>query len=250
MGKNNRYSTDNSYRKSHKNIDGTWYHESFENHNHIKFMWDLEKYVLDNVLDGFINNPTHLDFACGSGRIISYLKDRTEQPIGVDLSASMLKKAINNNPELKFIQGDITKEDILLGKKFDLITAFRFFPNAEPELRKDALKKIFKLLKDDGLLVINNHKNKHLWRRLKKIFKSTAYSLDKNDLEALLEEMGFQVRNSYNVVVSPIELLLPSNKKAWHPLYGLLLRIEKAFIEPKMFSLFARNIIYVCKKNN
>ena len=43
-------------------------------------------------------------------------------------------KTILNSDDTTFIHGDFS--NISLDKKFDLITAFRFFPNAEPFLRK------------------------------------------------------------------------------------------------------------------
>ncbi len=250
MEKNSRYSTDNSYRQSHASIDGSWYHESFDKHNHIKLMWDIEKYILAIILDGYKKDPSHMDFACGSGRIISYLKEKTKNPIGVDVSASMLKAAIDKNPELTFMQVDITQEEIFKGKKFDLITAFRFFPNAEPKLRKDALKEIFKLLKDDGILIFNNHRNSNLWRSLKGFLNSKTFTLDNNTIENLLNEMGFHVIRRFNVLVLPVQLLLSPDKKVWFPLYKILLRIEKALVKQRAFLLFASNIIYVCKKSN
>ncbi|MHC4171159.1 MAG: class I SAM-dependent methyltransferase [Planctomycetota bacterium] len=54
-------------------------------------------------------------------------------------------------------QADITTGDALKGRKFNLITAFRFFLNAEPELRSAAMNALSGLLAEDGILVFNNH---------------------------------------------------------------------------------------------
>ena len=51
-------------------------------------------------------------------------------------------KTILNLNNTTFIHEDFTK--INLNKKFDLITAFRFFPNAEPFLRNKEIKELVK----------------------------------------------------------------------------------------------------------
>jgi hypothetical protein len=38
-----------------------------------------------------------------------------------------------------------------------MITSFRFFPNAEPKLRDDAMRVLSGLLAADGIMILNNH---------------------------------------------------------------------------------------------
>ena len=71
----------------------------------------------------------------------------------------MLEEAQRKLKRTEIIQADITKEDIFAGREFNLITAFRFFLNAEENLRKDALNTITSLLSEDGYFVFNNHRN-------------------------------------------------------------------------------------------
>jgi hypothetical protein len=57
---------------------------------------------------------------------------------------------------------DITLSETLVEGHYDLITAFRFFLNAEPALRVAAIKALAARLKDEtSWLVLNNHGN--LW---------------------------------------------------------------------------------------
>jgi hypothetical protein len=44
-------------------------------------------------------------------------------------------------------------------ESFDLITAFRFFVNAEPALRRAAVHALAPLLAPDGCFIFNNHQN-------------------------------------------------------------------------------------------
>lgn len=118
----------------------------------------MEKKIIEGFLvDRKISN--HLDFASGTGRIAHFLEKNTKEQYLIDASKKMLdhaKKILDINKSI-FINEDFNK--INLNKKFDLITAFRFFPNAEIFLRNEAMKFISEHLDDGGLLIINNHHN-------------------------------------------------------------------------------------------
>ncbi len=58
---------------------------------------------------------------------------------GIDVSASMLAVARQSAPSAEIVEGDPTREDLLSERHFDLITAFRSFPNAEDPLREAAM---------------------------------------------------------------------------------------------------------------
>lgn len=59
----------------------------------------------------------------------------------------------------ELILGDITEPHLFEGEQFDVVTAFRFFANAEPSLRRAVIEKISRILKPNGMLIANNHKN-------------------------------------------------------------------------------------------
>lgn len=59
-----------------------------------------------------------LDVACGTGRHLSYLKDRFDC-VGLDVSEEMLQQARKNVKEIEFVQGDMENFD--LGREFDVI---------------------------------------------------------------------------------------------------------------------------------
>lgn len=74
----------------------------------------------------------------------------------MDASAAMLAcvpAALN----VRVVQVDITRES--LGETLDVITAFRFFLNAEQRLREEALDSMRDHLKETGRLVCNVHMN-------------------------------------------------------------------------------------------
>jgi len=102
--------------------------------------------------------PRYLDFACGTGRITAILSPLAKEATGIDVSGTMLDVARVKCPQVRFIETDATRENLDIGP-FDLVTAFRFFGNAQDELRAAALKAIVALLRPGGYLVINSHRN-------------------------------------------------------------------------------------------
>jgi predicted TPR repeat methyltransferase len=126
-----------------------------------RFLWERERIVLQHCLDDFFSErEIHLlDFACGTGRIANFLEERVTTSVGVDVSESMLDVARGKLKHTELIQADLTENNVLRGRRFNLITSFRFFLNAEPELRAAALNALVPLLADDGYLVLNIHGN-------------------------------------------------------------------------------------------
>jgi predicted TPR repeat methyltransferase len=201
-----------SYTDSHKkNGKGESYDEHYtENHWH-KFLWSREQLALTNLVDDFFKGrDIHLlDFACGTGRIVGFLENRVAQAVGVDVSESMLNEARQKLTRTELIFADITKEDVFNGRKFNLITAFRFFLNAEPSLRKAALKSLVLLLDENGYFVFNNHRNstsplvrfKYDRCRRKRNFMSMQETRD------MVREAGLEIAKIYPVGFLPLHKL-------------------------------------------
>jgi ubiquinone/menaquinone biosynthesis C-methylase UbiE len=151
-----------SYRESHKyQSKGAEYEEYYQNKVWQRFLWSREQEILSRILDKyFTGRDVHLlDFACGTGRITEFLENRVKTSTGIDVSDSMLAVARKKLKRTEIIEADITAGNILKPRKFNLITAFRFFLNAEPELRSAAIGTLAELLDEDGYLVFNNHQN-------------------------------------------------------------------------------------------
>ena len=160
-----------SYKESHKyEAKGDEYEAYYQNKAWQKFLWSREQVIILKILEKyFAGRDVHLlDFACGTGRITQFLENRVKTSTGVDVSSSMLTVAKEKLKRTELIKADITAENVLKPRKFNLITAFRFFLNAEPELRSAAIKAIVELLDEDGYIVFNNHQNSGSpWIRLR-----------------------------------------------------------------------------------
>lgn len=153
-----------SYIDSHKAPGkGESYDGCYASDPETQYLWRQEQRVLAEVLDHYYaKRPVHLlDFACGTGRIAGFLENRVASSCGVDVSGSMLSVACKKLSHTRLLQMNLVEECPFPRASFNLITAFRFFLNAEPELREAATKVLASLLADDGFFVFNIHRNSH-----------------------------------------------------------------------------------------
>jgi SAM-dependent methyltransferase len=149
-----------SYRDSHATPGkGEQYDSYYESDPWQAFMWRQEQACIDDLLSEHLSgrDVSLLDFACGSGRITSFLETRVARCVGVDVSEPMLERARAKLNRTELITADLTRENPLEGRRFDLITAFRFFTNAEDELRRSVMQVLPNYLADDGYVLFNNH---------------------------------------------------------------------------------------------
>jgi SAM-dependent methyltransferase len=128
-------------------------------------LWEIEKDQLAKLVDEFRrthNRIDYLDFAAGTGRVIEFMQHRVDSATGIEISPAMAKVAQDKLDTASMICADITALGTPVESTYDIITAFRFVLNAEPELRLAAMKALAARLKDDtSWLIFNNHGN--LW---------------------------------------------------------------------------------------
>ena len=239
-----------SYRDSHKaEGKGREYHESFSSYPHRAMLWGMEKVCLHKIIKKYLNNSgefTSLDFACGTGRVLDLVSEYVKEPVGLDVSPSMIEVAKDNVKSAKIILADITKEDALDGQIFDLITAFRFFPNAEDTLRNEVLKALVTHLSEDGILVFNNHRNQSslAMKILKILKKGNTNGMSVAEVNQLLQAHGLVIVDKYPLAILPL-----TDKHMLKPRW-LAEFFEGILVALPLRESMAQNIIYVCQKIN
>ncbi len=140
------------------------------------FIWSLEQPFLRKLMAS-LEPPAGglrlLDFACGTGRIVSALEELAGESLGVDISPDMLAAAEAKAPRTQFRAGDILAEPDLAPGPYDLITAVRFFLNTEDEMRGRVMLALRRRLAGSkSRLVFNIHMNyvhfipNYVYRRL------------------------------------------------------------------------------------
>jgi ubiquinone/menaquinone biosynthesis C-methylase UbiE len=232
------------YRLSHMTADkAERYDLSFGRDPWRAYLWRREQQVLEKVLhDHFPAMPAaHLDFACGTGRILRFLRGRTGGSVGMDLSAEMLKVAAAKAPGVRLIQADITRCDVLGQERFDLITAFRFLANAQEDLRVEALHRLAAHLQPRGRFVLNNHKNdSSLLYRMGRLMGKHTPTLSYRHVARLLRQAGLEILEAYPLGVLPAtdsHMLVPA----------FIHRACDAALGRRSVGLeLAQDIVYVC----
>jgi SAM-dependent methyltransferase len=145
-----------------------------------------------------------LDFACGTGRITELLQSEFGQVTGLDISPDMLTEARTKCPGATFVCGNLLAQPELVGK-FDVITSFRFFPNAEPTLRRQALQALVPHLKPGGVVIVNNHQNSaSLLGVLRRLRGSTRAFMAPETMPELLGTAGLAVTEQYGFGKIPV----------------------------------------------
>lgn len=242
-----------SYRESHLH-KGSEYHETFEALPHRAMMWRLEQTLLVRLLSACfpVGPPTHLDFACGTGRLLGFLEPRVASSTGVDVSPTMLSVARAELPEARIIEADLTTDDPLGDETFELVTAFRFFPNAEPELRSAAMTAVARHLAPDGALIWNNHKHdRSLVRRIALALgrpqrAAPSGEMDRTmtraEVQALVAEAGLRIDSEHPIAV------LPFTDKVMPKPASLVGALESALASLPGAAAWAQNLIYVCRR--
>jgi len=147
------------YRESHLH-KGADYDAGLAADGFDGYMAVLERKILPKLCAKWFPDgiPRYLDFACGTGRATQFFETLADEPYGVDVSESMVEEARQKCSKTTFILQDITQQPLDM-PPFDVISAFRFFGNAQDELRDAVMKELVSYLKEGGYLVFNNHRN-------------------------------------------------------------------------------------------
>ena len=236
----------NEYSNSHLKKEGKEYHKKFYCFEGRSILWELEKKILLDFIE-YKKDNSHLDFAAGSGRIAILLREFFKVQYLLDISSSMLDGKEEKLKNSKIIIEDFRKTNSLSEKKFDLITAFRFFPNAEPVLRQKAMKFISDHIKDKGYIIFNNHKNfwsiPFLMSRL--LFLSDGFGMTHKEIINLLKKNNLKLIEYYSTG------LFTSKERSKIIPWKIIRILENLFF--KIFKgkhKFGYNVIYIIGKNH
>jgi len=230
----------------------TQYDELYDNESSFDaIIWRLEQRALKQLIERFVPCPSKvalLDFACGTGRVLTYLEGWFGSSIGIDISSTMAREARRRVRYSQVIVGDIESDPNLARGPFEVITAFRFFLNAEPELRERVLKALYNRLSQSGVMIANIHGHSPSLRsaafRLKLLFRSgaTINEMRGSEFRRIVEQAGFRV-------VDSIGLALLTNKISAFIGATTTHAIEHLAYLSGITQLIGSNKIYVLKRD-
>jgi SAM-dependent methyltransferase len=215
-------------------------------------LWRIEQDQLRAIVEEMKKTRPRLealDFASGTGRITAFMENLADAVTGIEISQSMCDIALKKVRHARILCADILAPGSPIEGKYDLITAFRFFLNADPSLRLPALKSLAARLKDrQSVLVFNNHGNLwshklllwpfHQLRRLGKGRGVTGNYLTAAAMLPLLAEAGLQLQRTFpSGFYSPKILPLAG--------YDRASRWERRAAESSLLGPFCVNQLYV-----
>lgn len=190
-----------SYRDSHlaKSSD---YDQDLKSDAFDSFMAENEERFLKLAIPRLFPNgiPRYLDFACGTGRITSLVENYAKDSYAVDVSENMQELAKQKCRNTTFYLQDITANPLTIDP-VQLVTAFRFFGNAEDNLRISALGALKKKIVPGGYLVINNHRNpSSLYLKIDNLRGGNdPADLSPKKLNIMLKNSGFSIITIYGI---------------------------------------------------
>lgn len=172
--------------------------------SYASFIWALQRPFLEKYLlhqKSTVPSVRLLDFACGTGRVLSFVEDLVDESVGLDISPEMVRIAAGKCRRSTFYIGNIIDDPQIVVGKYEVITLFRFLLNAEPDLRLAILRWLRSRMNEQhGFLIANMHGNAwslrhsalsfHKWRK-----RSTSSGEEGSD--QLLSEMT--PRDVYNL---------------------------------------------------
>ncbi|GAC1457845.1 MAG: methyltransferase domain-containing protein [Chamaesiphon sp.] len=143
-----------------------------------------------------------LDLCCGSGQATQVLVQYSQQVIGLDASPLSLKRAQQNVPQAKYVEA-FAEEMPFSDNQFDLVHTSVAMHEMKPEVLRQILKEVYRVLKPGGVFALvdfHRPRNWLFWPGLVLflvLFETeTAWQLLDTNLVDLLEESGFQVKEN------------------------------------------------------
>lgn len=141
-----------------------------------------------------------LDAGCGPGVDSAYMASRGFEVIGVDLSEKMLELARKKSPNTRFEKADIRELDFD-ENNFDGILASYSLIHIPKKDIPNVIKKIFKLLKPNGVICVGIQESKSREMFVTEPFKPDekifVNVISAGELRALLEKNGFTLLNEF-----------------------------------------------------
>jgi SAM-dependent methyltransferase len=213
-------------------------------------VWSLQRPHLEALLRDFETRHgrfKYLDFACGTGRIISVGERFAGESTGVDISPHMIERAATRVSSSRLIVANILTDPSSIDADYDVITAFRFFLNTEHEMRVAVMASLASRLRTpDSLLVFNIHGNARstlavtsMYRRLRGW--GPAWLMSHREVRALVEGSGLEIVDRIGFGLWPRRLYRTR-------VGGVLRAIDRWAIARRRLRSVSHDLLYVCRK--
>jgi SAM-dependent methyltransferase len=212
-------------------------------------IWQLQIPVLLKIIRTFklSRGPIKLlDFACGTGRILSLVENEVFQSDGIDVSAFMTDLARAKCEKSNFFVGNLIEQPDMLSKDYDVITCFRFLLNTEAANRIAVLKVLReRLAAKNGILIVNIHGHSRSFRSLALLYRRLVHNeqhvqMSRKEIKSLFYDSGLRIVEEYGFgILPPLLYKTPLRKPAkW---------IDNFCHKFSFLRMFSIDLLYVCK---
>jgi SAM-dependent methyltransferase len=186
------------------------------------WIWELQRPYVQREIAALREDRSGirlLDFACGTGRVLSLVENLADESIGIDISAEMLRLAAAKCRKSTLIEGNLAENPSLVDGPFDVVTMFRFILNAGPELSSTILRILHPLLlAGRGRLICNVHGNSCSLRRFALAAHRSGHSsrstqpgepppmleqMSPRQIKDLFRQTGYRVISTYGFGLFP-----------------------------------------------
>lgn len=215
-------------------------------------LWIAEQRLLARLLEQHFpehHTATAMDFACGSGRVLQFMRPLVGSLVGVDISQAMLDIARKKVRGVPLICADVTTAGEAVPGDIDIITAFRFLLLAEPPLRVACLEALRDRLRDDrSIMIFSLHGNPRSYRAIaalrNKVITRKRPRLPKfslTDMRALADEVGLKIIDAMGLGFVPgtIGRRLPR---------GVYASTERYLAGLPLLWRFGANLLVICRR--
>ncbi len=255
---------DNDYEEN--NFDENLCESLFEMEK--KHFWHAgRKEIIWKMLNLFtkkkINNLKMIEFGCGNGNILHYLKTKGLDMEGADASLPALnfcKKRV----DVPLYQIDPKKQTLpFLSESYDIAGLFDVLEHIEKD--QELLNEIYRICKKRGKIIVTVPANKHIWSYFD-ILSGHKRRYSKNELALKLEKAGFKIEkiSFYMFFLFPFMFLrkagiFKNKNKQFNALLEIktlpvvndmllsILKLEKILL-PKFSLPFGASLICIAKK--
>lgn len=137
------------------------------------------------------------DMGCGPGQVARYLYDRGAKVCGVDLSAAMIKRALELNPEIPFQQGDMLNLSSIADNSYGGIAAFYSIIHVPRPSLIQALQELKRVLLPEGTLLLTFHIGQEVIHRDEWWGKEVSLDFiffETEEMKGYLKAAGFEIK--------------------------------------------------------
>jgi ubiquinone/menaquinone biosynthesis C-methylase UbiE len=116
-----------------------------------------EEVILKNIRENILGKPI-LDIGVGGGRTTQYLREVSDNYIGIDYSPAMVEVCRRSFPNVKFLCHDARQLSVFRDEQFALVLfSFNGIDCVSHVDRLIILKEIFRVLRNEGYFVFSSH---------------------------------------------------------------------------------------------